>query len=269
MPAQRDIANLSVRQFAERLRPEMVPLNSCFSYASAPVPLSEEDLREYLQEPIAALPPSMASLLPKIEILLVPYLGPPPNNGTSPAASSKDKRAEQLQPTVQLEKPADHAAAWTMQWLSSEHVVLAFAMQDQEVADYHYHFYRLLATLLAERLSSDALSQYAGLLREELTAQVHGEVDEESWRAKQGLLRRQKGVKRDTKAFIDYARHSLIDTLTLYLHGICCDIDVDTGPRQVPSRYLRKRLKLIQSLYPPPSGYSVFPEDATQQQQRA
>ena len=133
--------------------------------------------------------------------------------------------------------------------------------QDQEVADYHYHFYRLLATLLAGRLPVEFRKQYAGLLQEELTSEVHGEVDEESWRAKQLLQRRPKGVKRDSKPFLEYAKQSLIDTLTLYLHGICCDIDVDTGPRQVPSRYLRKRLKFVQAHYAPPSGYGVFPED--------
>jgi len=35
---------------------------------------------------------------------------------------------------------------------------------------------------------------------------------------------------------------------------------VETGPRQMPSRYLRKRLELLASLYPPPEGYTVFPE---------
>jgi hypothetical protein len=62
----------------------------------------------------------------------------------------------------------------------------------------------------------------------------------------------------------EYVRQSFIDTLTLYLHGICCDIDVETGPRQLPSRFLRKRLNLLKSLYPAPTGYSVFPEDAEQ-----
>lgn len=259
MPAQRETANLSVRQFAERLRPEMVPLSSCFSYASASVQFSEEDLKEYLQEPIAALPPALSELLPRVEILLVPYLGQAQGpNG------SKDKREEPAQHTVQMEKPADHAASFTMQWLSPDEVVLAFAMQDQEVADYHYHFYRLLATLLADRISAPLRDQYNSLLRDELNSFVHGEVDDDSWHAKQALLRRQKTVRRDTKPFLDYARQSLIDTLTLYLHGICCDIDVDTGPRQLPSRHLRKRLKLIQSFYGPPSGYGVFPEDLTQ-----
>ena len=75
---------------------------------------------------------------------------------------------------------------------------------------------------------------------------------------KQGL-RRTKG-SRGGKAFRDYAQQSFIDTLTLYLHGICCDIDVDTGPRQLPSRYLRRRLLALEELFQPPSGYAVFPE---------
>ena len=51
------------------------------------------------------------------------------------------------------------------------------------------------------------------------------------------------------KAFRAYARQAFVDTLTLYLHGICCDIDVDTGPRQLPSRYLRKRLLLMEEMF--------------------
>ena len=85
-------------------------------------------------------------------------------------------------------------------------------------------------------------------------------MDEESWREKQGLLRRQSNVRKETKLFRDYAHASFIDTLTLYLHGICCDIDVETGPRQLASRYLRRRLNLLYALYPPPEGYAVLPE---------
>lgn len=97
-------------------------------------------------------------------------------------------------------------------------------------------------------------------MREELNTDVHGEVDERSWHLKQGLLRRQVNIRKETKIFRDYARQSFEDTLTLYLHGTCCDIDVETGPRQMPSRHLRKRLELLLSLYPPPDGYVVFPE---------
>ena len=90
---------------------------------------------------------------------------------------------------------------------------------------------------------------------------MHGEVDDDSWQTKQTLLRRQTNTKRETPLFDEYLRQSFIDTLTLYLHGICCDIDVETGPRQLPSRYLRKRLNLLKDLYPPPPSHAVFPED--------
>src|SRR5579862_2194656 len=74
MPAQFDLSKLSVRQFAERFRGDMIPLSNTFSYFCASVPMSEEDLKEYLQEPVAALPPAITAALPKISILLVPYL---------------------------------------------------------------------------------------------------------------------------------------------------------------------------------------------------
>ena len=74
MPAQPDLSKLSVRQFAERFRGEMIPLSNTFSYFCASVPMSEEDLKEYLEEPVAALAPGIAAALPKVSILLVPYL---------------------------------------------------------------------------------------------------------------------------------------------------------------------------------------------------
>jgi hypothetical protein len=89
-------------------------------------------------------------------------------------------------------------------------------------------------------------------------------VDQEGWRLKESLMRRQTNLRRETKLFREYARQAFVDTLTLYLHGICCDIDVEPGPRQLPSRHLRKRLTLLQSLYPPPTGSAVFPEEITE-----
>src|SRR5277367_2899311 len=74
MQAQFDLSKLSVRQFAERFRAEMIPLSNTFSYFCASVPMSEEELKEYLEEPVAALPPAIIAALPKISILLVPYL---------------------------------------------------------------------------------------------------------------------------------------------------------------------------------------------------
>ncbi len=247
MPPQPN-PNLSVGQFAERYRREMIPLSKPFSYFFTALPLTEEDIKEYLEEPIAALPPSISTRLPKISILLVPYL---------------DKGTPKAGEFVCLEKPSKDRVSWSSKFVSKEEAVFVFALKDQEVADYHYRFYHLLAGLIADQWSDEAQRQYHGLLREELNANIHGEVDDESWYLKQGLVRRQKNVRHETKVFRDYARQSFIDTLTLFLHGICCDIDVETGPRQLQSRFLRKRLQLMQTLYPPPPSYVLFPEDVS------
>ena len=139
-------------------------------------------------------------------------------------------------------------------------LVLVLGVKDIEVADYHYQFYCALAGVVAERWPQDVQERFFRTLREELSAEVHGEVDEKSWHLKQALLRRQTNVRKETKLFREYASQSFTDTLTLYLHGTCCDIDVETGPRQMPSRYLRRRLELLISLYPPPEGYAALPE---------
>lgn len=251
MAAQPDLSKVSVGQFAERFRSEMIPLSNTFSYFCASVPLSEEDLKDYLEEPIAALPPAIAAQLPKISIILVPYLE---------RVDGKEKGTVRRDEFVCTEKPPENRLSWATQVRFDDEEVLVFALKDQEVSEYHYRFFHVLATLTADLWSEESKTRYCGLVREELNAHVHGEVDEESWHSKQTLLHREANARKETKVFRDYARQSFIDTLTLYLHGICCDIDVETGPRQLPSRYLRKRLNVLNELYPPPAGYAVFPE---------
>ena len=258
MPAQVDLSKLSVRQFAERFKSEMIPLSNTFSYFCASVPLSEEDLKEYLEEPVAALPPGVAAALPKISILLVPYLERGNGTGTPKTSARDSTRAKPAAEYVSIEKPLHGRISAATQLSLGGETVLAFALKDQEVAEYHYRFYHLLATVLGEHWTEAVETGYSRMMRDELNSDVHGEVDEASWRLKQALRRSQATMS--AKAFRAYARQSFIDTLTLYLHGICCDIDVDTGPRQLPSRYLRKRLLLLQELFPPPHGYAVFPE---------
>ena len=254
MPAQFDLSRLSVRQFAERFRADMIPLSNTFSYFCASVPMSEEDLKEYLEEPVAALPPAIGAALPKISILLVPYL----ERG---GEAEKKKAPAHVAPAsdyVSIERPPEGRISNFTHLKVGEETVLAFALKDQEVAEYHYRFYHVLASLMSEHCGEQVATRYEHLLREEFTADIHGEVDEPSWRLKQAIRRSQAGR---AKGFHGYARQSFADTLTLYLHGICCDIDVDTGPRQLPSRYLRRRLLMLQEIYPAPSGYAVFPEE--------
>ncbi|HEY1206468.1 MAG: hypothetical protein ABSH46_21335 [Bryobacteraceae bacterium] len=244
MPTSPDLARTDVQDFAKRLRSEMIPLSARLSYFST-VPLGDDDAREYLHEPVAALPAGLRAELPAISILFVPYL--------EKGAGGREK--------VVFEAPAEKSRIWSARLALSGDAVLVFAIKDQQVAEYHYLFYRALAAVAADRLPPERIASFNELLREELRGRVHGELDEEGWKLKQSLFERQSDVRRDTKLFRSYARQSLIDSLTLYLHGICCDIDVETGPRQLPSRSLRRRLELFHEAFPPPDGYAVFPEE--------
>lgn len=239
---------LTVGQFAERFRGSMIPLAGSFSYfCDSSLGFTEEDSRDYLEEPVAALPPAIASALPKISILMVPYL-------------TREKAEKSL---VSMVAPPKDKLSWTAQVRTGNgETVLAFTFTGHDVSEYHYRFYQHIARMAwSAAKSGDGRAKFAGLLVEELNQNTHGEVDEDSWRAKQLLQRRNGKIKPDSKVFADYVEASFVDTLTLYLHGLCCDIDVDTGPRQLPSRFLRRRLLLLRELYPPPAGYFVLPED--------
>jgi len=246
MPStEADRSKLTVEDLANRFRGEMVPINSRFSYFTA-MPVAEEDLKQYLDDPIAALPTAIGEILPPVGVILVPYLE---------RANGKDGDF------VSYEKPPENRHMVASRYITDQTATLVFAIKDEDVSDYHYCFYNAVASLVARSWPSETQESFFRVLREELSSEVHGEVDEKSWHLKQSLLRRQANARRETKLFREYALQSFEDTLTLYLHGICCDIDVETGPRQMPSRYLRKRLELLHSLFPPPEGYAVFPEE--------
>ncbi len=230
----------------------MRPLDDKFAYFLE-YPVAEEDLPQYLQEPIAALPPSVTELLPRVGIVLAPFL-----ERASPRGSV----------AVVKEKPPEAKLLYSTRVESPGLATLFFTIEDEQVSDYHYYLYDEIAALLSHRLPQRAQDLYHGLLREELSGEVHGEVDEKSWHLKQTLLRRPMAARKDGKPFRDYARQSFEDTMTLYLHGICCDIDVETGPRQLPSRHLRKRLEALKTLFPPPEGHPVFPEDGNHRHHR-
>src|SRR5712692_613734 len=160
MPAQPDSSKLSVGQFAERFRGDMIPLSTTFSYFCASVPLSEEDLKEYLEEPVAALPPSIAAVLPKISILLVPYL----ERGNT---REKKKAEPPTADYVSIERPPEGRLSPYTQLKLGDETVLAFALKDQEVAEYHYRFYHLLATLMGDHWTNEMESAYGRVLGEE------------------------------------------------------------------------------------------------------
>jgi hypothetical protein len=244
MSTEADRSRLTISELAERFRGELIPVNNKFSYFSM-MPLAEEDLRQYLNDPIAAISPAITPLFPALGVVLAPYLE---------KGHGKDGDC------VTFERPAEGRNLPAARRELGKMTFLAFSIKDIEVADYHYQFYNSLAAVAADHWPVDIQERFFRTIREELSAEIHGEVDEKSWHLKQALLRRQTNVRKETKLFREYARQAFEDTLTLYLHGTCCDIDVETGPRQMPSRYLRRRLELLMAMFPPPEGYAVLPE---------
>ena len=244
MSSEPEQPRLSIEDLASRFRGNMIPLTGKFSYFTT-FPVAEEDLRQYLNDPIAAVSPAILNILPDVGVILAPFL-----------EKANGKSAE----SIAFERPPETRYVPRARWNLREMTFLAFAIKEVEVADYHYQFYNAVAVLTAERWTDEVQERFFRAIREELSAEVHGEVDEKSWHLKQALVRRQTNVRKETKLFREYARQAFEDTLTLYLHGTCCDIDVDTGPRQMPSRYLRRRLELLMNLFPPPEGYAVLPE---------
>jgi len=238
-----DPKRLPVDDAAAGMRPRLIAASPRVSYCIA-AQVADEDLKQFIQEPIASLPPSVVDALPKLELMLVPYL----------------EKANGRGAVVSQEKPEEAKRLWFSRAKSPRDTqTLIFAVAGEDLADHHYTFYTAIAELLAD-LDGPAFVQYTGNLREELAAKVHGEVEDKSWQLKQTLTRRPGILKKEGKPFQQYARQSYVDTLTLYLHGICCDIDVESGPRKIPSRHLRKRLEMLCGLWPPPEGYAVLPE---------
>lgn len=226
---------------------QMIPVSGSLSYCSL-TPQEDVDLQRLIHDPASATPPVISAILPRLHIVLTAYLEKP-----------HGKTADG--PLVAFKKPSETRRIFSTHIQENGEDFIFLASKDEDVADCHDALYYELATLVVDRAGEGATGQFHALLREELRNEVRGEVDDESWRLKDQLLSRPGDPAKNTKAFRSYAREAMIDTLTLYLHGLCCDLDVDAGPRQLPSRFLRQRLELLRSLFPPPSGIAVFPED--------
>jgi hypothetical protein len=259
--AKEMVAKLHLGEFADRFRGEGLPLGDRFTYFAAALPLGEEDLKEYLEEPVEALPAVVLSALPKLQVLLVPYLERPETKGKHKAG----RLVFSPQDSLVVMDPPDEKVRLTTAYVPSagagDPAILAFGVKEIDMSEYHFHLFNALSRAAFDHLPEVAFTGFMDLLRTELKARVHGEVDQLSWTAKQNLLNKQASFRGETKLFREYARESFFDTLTLYLHGLCCDIDVEPGPRQIASRHLRKRLEFMRSHFPPPEGYAVFPEE--------
>jgi hypothetical protein len=235
----------TILDVARQVTGQMVPVNSSFSFFCT-TPIVEEDLKQYVHEPIAALPPALSQILPHIGLLLVPQL---------------EQGAARGPALVSFDPPPAGKSLLVAETTVDDQVVIALPTSDIDMSEYHYSLYDAIAAQIARHAPPSFIEDFDKLLREELAAEANGEIREDSWILKQKYLHRPAGNgKRETTVWANYQRQALRDTLTLFLHGICCDIDVEAGPRQLASRYIRKRLELLKGAFPPPEGYALFPE---------
>src|SRR6185369_9436267 len=116
-------------------RGDMIPVTGKFSYFSI-LPIAEEDLRQYLNDPIAAISPAIVAALPRMGIILAPYVEKGNGKGVDCAT---------------FERPIESRHIPSARTELNGLLVLVLGVKDIEVADYHYQFYNALAGIVAER----------------------------------------------------------------------------------------------------------------------
>lgn len=262
---------ISLESFVGQCRSRMIPLNSLFSYFSA-TPLDDSSLKRLLHDPVAAVPPAVSNLLSGVGVVLVPFLEHPAGNGRTAKAAKGSENGDQRQPgarnvseesgqLVTFKRPAKRRQLFSTTLVDGGETFLFVSIKDEDVADCHYSFYNALASLVRNKLEQVSRDGFADLVRQELSNGAHGEIDERSWQLKEELVRRQSNPVKDSAILRSYVNQALDDTLTLYMHGLCCDIDLEPGPRQLASPNIRRRLNLIRGFLPPPAGFALFPEE--------
>lgn len=242
MEGTSSVTKIPLEAFAGQCQRSLQEIHERISYYSS-LPLEPDQVRQYLNEPIAAIPKTLLEHLPPLRLVLVPYLEKGPN-GSNDLVCFERPQARSLTSSV---------------FDVGDALFLFLAAEQQEVADFHYWFYHGVAELESERIEPEVYHRYQGLILDEMNRMARGEVDERSYELKHKMARRAGKPASETKAMRQYVNQSLADTLTLYLHGLCCDIDVEPGPRQLASRYVRRRLELLAEVFPPNPGYVLFP----------
>ena len=241
--------NLTTAEFIAKCSDMMIPLTGSMAYFSV-VPLDERETERLVFDPAAAIPPRVLELIPKLRLVLVPFLES--TTETDPAGAGL---------RIAFQAPE----AGSKRFTAFEHCdganYLFIAVRDEELFDAHILLYEALAERVIAEGGDEFLAPFNRLVDAELRSRANGEVNERAWRAKQAV-RIHRGDRSGRRPLLEqYLRQACQDTLTLYLHGLCCDLDVEPGPKQLATRYVRKRLLLLRDQLPPPKGVALFPEE--------
>ncbi len=228
---------------AEYIRGTFVPLSHLahgWEMHSA-VPLTPAEERSIVREPAQAVPDSIAERLGKLRVLVVPYVA---------CFDSGD--------AVSFTKPKGdtHSAVWLE---TGERIHLVLPCRELDPHDTGLEFLASIAELLLPRLSESELGRFSALLEEELRAGVTGEIDDDALAAKQPLTG-SRSRRRHRQMFEQYRDVSFVSTAAEYMHGLWHDVQIRVGPNYLPFQPLRRRLKLLEGMFPPNTGYSLFAE---------
>ena len=241
--------SLATAEFIAKCSDMMIPLRGSLAYFSV-VPLDERESERLIFDPTSAFPPRVSEIIPKLRLVLVPYL----ESSSGPDDAETGVR-------IAFQPPADSARRYAEFEKCNGASYLFIAVRDEELFDAHILLYRTLAGKLIDRAGPELAQPFYDQVDSELDARAHGEVHELAWRCKQDLLSYSGDRAGRLAALADYRRQALEDTLTLYLHGLCCDLELEPGPKQLASKYIRKRLLLLKDQLPPPDGVALFPEE--------
>src|SRR5260370_2830917 len=195
MPTDAQRSKIPVEELAARFSSEMIPVTNKFTCFST-LPIAEEDLRQYLNDPIAAISPAIVAGLPRMAIILAPYVEK--GNGKSVDCATFERPVESRHiPSARVEQTGLLA--------------LLLGIKDIEVADYHYQFYNALAGWVAERWPQDTQERVFRTISEAVSAQAHGQVDAKSWDLKQALLRGPTNGRKEREVFREEAPQAFED----------------------------------------------------------
>ena len=230
--------SIPVREYVQRNLAPVSHVAHGWELHSA-VLLTPAEERTMVREPAEAVPESVARRLGKLRVLLVPFIA---CLETGDVVAFADPAGEK------------HSAVWVE---SGPRINLVLACRDSDAHDTGFEFLASVAELLRSRLTLDEKDRYGKLLKEELEASVHGEIDQDAHEAKQSLRNRRM---RAGAPFNKYRDVSFTSTGAEYMHGLWHDVQIHVGPEHLPVSALRKRMILMAEMFPPNSGYRLFAE---------
>ncbi|MCW5980797.1 MAG: hypothetical protein KIT09_22140 [Bryobacteraceae bacterium] len=184
---------------------------------------SEDLVRDFIEPAVDAVPPTMAARVGPCVI------------------------------SLGLDDP-EAASRWT---LAETGLEIALATGGIEPHDVAMEMLVCLGQVLWDALAAAERDRFLGLLAAEMDAGVTGEIDEGALEEKRRLLS-SATLARSPRRLLRYAAVSFASTAAEYAHSLWHDVTIRTGPEHLPAPWLRKRLELLASWFPPGAGYALL-----------